>query len=689
MAPSAHLAPYLGPAHIWKVVNGYSFVGWNYDRWLVFCILCSCDFMENIPNWGIKRVHAAMTRTALPDELILRGPHPELHARPAVWSEMTSLFEYMKTVLSEACKTEAERVDRAHKVVYAYWAFRHHPVFKVTSVERDLTSPDLTVGVAEPLEPLPPGSDDGDWAKRVPGVKLHRSARVATEVARGELDAASLLPRQLARTCGASLADDDIGTTCSDADTPRVTAAATDSISATVPDLTLAEVETASHGELIAWLTSRAAIEPYSSDTIAKLRDYTRRLLSEPGGPPPEIKPEHPVLRRLLQANPHLKVLERDKRIYRGEGCFEKAVRLRSHPIGELTDEVKDRFLPFPSTRRRGRRLYEAGAHARKRGEEAWGYALADKVTVQLAQYAPPDEPSEDAYIFRMPVRASMRSKTHEAMVAVTNKRVLPWCSVCSCESGVPCSHQYCLLIVLHKMQSCSSYADFLNSVLKWDPSRAASGQVVWWPLKYNKGKTRPAHPVRMTFDEWDAAHCGPLNHHGSPEHRRIIQELLLWPAFRFGVLAVTARADWGELISPLDCGEMNVAFEEEEVAEALLDDANSTSSGDLSLPPIPTAQPAPAPAPAPAPSPAPAPAPAAARPPAPRPPASPARVNRPSPPKAPRSNVPSPRSRPLRESPYQSPACASGELVRPSPLAKRPARGRRPPRRLSDLYDS
>ena len=59
--------------------------------------------------------------------------------------------------------------------------------------------------------------------------------------------------------------------------------------------------------------------------------------------------------------------------------------------------------------------------------------------------------------MFRMAVHASMRQRDHVAMLAVTRTHILlAPNSICGCEVGIECSHLYCLMIVLCKLQQAS-----------------------------------------------------------------------------------------------------------------------------------------------------------------------------------------------------------------------------------------
>ena len=260
------------------MVNGFSFVGWTYDRFLMMVVLCDCDFLENIPGWQLKKLHAAMDGMTLPAALVLPAgaAHPPLESRPTVWRETSNLVLYIGKVLRNALKTDAEREVWAQRAVSAYWAFRHHPVFRLTSLEGVIDA-SMRVAVASPLEALPEGAADREWLRRVPGVVLHASDDVATQVARGALQADSLEPRDL----GAG------GDADSEASDGVAAAGAADGVAAAVPELTLATVETATSLQLLAWLEARASLEPYSADSLEKLRTYARTLLSLPGGPPP------------------------------------------------------------------------------------------------------------------------------------------------------------------------------------------------------------------------------------------------------------------------------------------------------------------------------------------------------------------------------------------------------------------
>jgi exonuclease-1 len=68
-----------------KVVGKRSFVGWNYDRFLVFTILSGNDYFKNLPGFALGKVWKAMDATPLPENLVSPARHPSLEERPAVW----------------------------------------------------------------------------------------------------------------------------------------------------------------------------------------------------------------------------------------------------------------------------------------------------------------------------------------------------------------------------------------------------------------------------------------------------------------------------------------------------------------------------------------------------------------------------------------------------------------------------
>ena len=81
------------------------------------------------------------------------------------------------------------------KLLVAYYAVRHHPVFRLTNTGLVLSRETMLTGIAVPLDPLPTGVE---WSDRVRGLKFHSSDAVALRVARGDVCADSLLPRDFA-----------------------------------------------------------------------------------------------------------------------------------------------------------------------------------------------------------------------------------------------------------------------------------------------------------------------------------------------------------------------------------------------------------------------------------------------------------------------------------------------------------
>jgi hypothetical protein len=89
-----------------KVVKGRSFVGWTYDRFLIFTILSGNDYFKNLPNHALTTVHKAMAKAALPTELLAPLPHPELHTRPAAWYTREALLLYAAPVIDAVAHKE-------------------------------------------------------------------------------------------------------------------------------------------------------------------------------------------------------------------------------------------------------------------------------------------------------------------------------------------------------------------------------------------------------------------------------------------------------------------------------------------------------------------------------------------------------------------------------------------------------
>ena len=88
------------------VGEGFDFVGWNYDRFLVFCIMCKCDFMDNIRGWALKKVQRAMATAKLSDSLLVSvgQPHPPVAGRPAAWGTPEAIQSYIQPVLDAVCR---------------------------------------------------------------------------------------------------------------------------------------------------------------------------------------------------------------------------------------------------------------------------------------------------------------------------------------------------------------------------------------------------------------------------------------------------------------------------------------------------------------------------------------------------------------------------------------------------------
>ena len=416
---------------------------------------------------------------------------------------------------------------------------RHHPVFRPVGLAASLVHSLLSVGVAEPLDSLPDGTQLAD---RVPGLLLHASAEAATLHARGLTRAADGLPRELQQ----DVSDNESGSD-DDSTTGAPARPASDAIAARAPDLTLDSVDSATAAQLTAWLVERAGLEPYAADSVEKLRAYARRLLTE--GVPPVLAPLHPLLGLTCRGDLYLRPL--GPQLFRGERCFEIVQQLFSQHSLTLTDTLLEAFLPFATTRLRGHRLYAAGCSTRGAGQGPWGYAHVDSLNVQHAVYEPPGGPPEPAFAFRMKVHASMRPKDHLAMVIITATRILTTpSSVCSCESGVMCSHQYCLLIVLQLAQRCKSFEEFQSRALTFDAARAPSGCVVWWPESY---PARWPLTLELTPDDEDMR-AGPRAFHGSPAHVAMLRRVCRHHPH--GMLAMHLRQEEGELAMPWPDGD-------------------------------------------------------------------------------------------------------------------------------------
>ena len=485
-----------------KVVGTRSFVGWTYDRFLIFTILSGDDYFKNLPDYRLSSVYTAMAAAVLPAELVAPSPHPPLDERPEIWFAQSSLITYAAPVVDAVALkkgwTSGQKQDAVLRLVAAYHAVRQHPVSKLRSLGPDALQHDhLEVGVMEPLSSreMPVGRT---LAQLIPGVEQEASDAVATAWARGRLRlvAGVLVERLLHMPRDPGAHDRSADEDWSDEDTPDGGGVALDGSSVTETTVTSCKAPV-----LRAFLIERG-LDFYSNTSLRVLRALAAQLL-QPGAPP-ALEPAHPVLHRHSRPNRHLTL--QSSEIVRGEALYKIVRELKG--AGLVFDEAtRNAFLPFENTRARGQRLYSSeGGFLKgkvKAGERS--HAHSHDVTMQRATYAPPGQPAAAAYIFRMAVHASMRQIDHVAMLAVTDTGILlAPNSCCSCEVGIECSHLFCLLIVLFVMQQSSSYADFRLRVLVYDKATAPSGLAVWWPevFVFGLGGAGGSADSKLPFDQ-------------------------------------------------------------------------------------------------------------------------------------------------------------------------------------------
>ena len=554
-----------------KVVGDRSFVGWTYDRFLIFTILSGNDYFKNLPDHALSRVYTAMAAAALPAHLIASDPHPPLDERPAAWFAHESLMAYAAPVVDavarKQCWTSGQRRDAVLCLIAAYHAVRQHPVAKLRSLGPDaLQHANLEVGVMEPLSQREmPAST---LASLIPGIEVEASADEATAWARGRLRlVGGVLQERLLcvpRDPGAhdASADEDF----SDEEARDTGGVALDGSSVTLDNVAMCTAPI-----LRAFLVERG-LDFYSNTSLRILRALAAQLL-QPGAPV-ALDPAHPALHRHSRPNRHLTLLSSN--ILRGADVYDLAQYLRQS--GLIFDEqTRDAWLPFENTRARGRRLYDSEGTFRSGHVRAGSRSHAHSTTIiaQPAIYAPPGKPAEEAYIFRMAVHASMRQIDHIAMLAVTKGGILlAPNSCCSCEVGIECSHLFCLLIVLHVMQQSSSYNDFRSRVLVYDKLRAPSGQAVWWPdvFVFGLGGGTATADSKLPFDQkvfnvgdFDvrtaASTSSPAgshqhnsadftDYHHSSRHVELLRRLC--QRFRTGQVAQLVGAEYGTAVAPL-----------------------------------------------------------------------------------------------------------------------------------------
>ena len=111
-----------------------NFNGWVYDRLLVLCLLSGHDYLPPIKGSGLKTVFKLMQRTALPPHLCLapNACHPPLPERPDAWQTEHAIRFFAIGFLA-AKLTPSEVEPHFQRLLMAYYAVRHHPVFRLTN----------------------------------------------------------------------------------------------------------------------------------------------------------------------------------------------------------------------------------------------------------------------------------------------------------------------------------------------------------------------------------------------------------------------------------------------------------------------------------------------------------------------------------------------------------------------------
>ena len=82
-------------------VGTRSFVGWTYDRFLMFALITGSDYFDprNLPNMGLATIFNLMAGAVLPPSLIAPADHPRMSERPAAWYSRAALKAYIEPVL--------------------------------------------------------------------------------------------------------------------------------------------------------------------------------------------------------------------------------------------------------------------------------------------------------------------------------------------------------------------------------------------------------------------------------------------------------------------------------------------------------------------------------------------------------------------------------------------------------------
>ncbi|EOD31031.1 hypothetical protein EMIHUDRAFT_203105 [Emiliania huxleyi CCMP1516] len=308
-----------------QVDSKFSFVGWNYDRFLALVIASGHDYFkhkkaEGKQGWGLVTVYNAMSAARLPPVYTPAVPHPPLHDRPAEWSTDAAVLGYVAPLLAKL--PQADRATVGDQIVAACRAVRLHPVYNLTSLGPErLSWPNLSVDVAQPfLQPglsMPPA--DASWAQQVPGIELDADAATATSDSETE-----------------------------DAD-PAVAMDAS--------GVKLSTIDTVSDAKVLAFL-GEYGVEVYANWSSETSRGVARRLLEQyPDGEVPMLKPKHPALHRHSRTRTNLKLVPGAPR-----GCsvvYDAVQDLKQS--GLLLDAAtRDKFLPFENTQARGYRLYDS-----------------------------------------------------------------------------------------------------------------------------------------------------------------------------------------------------------------------------------------------------------------------------------------------------------------------------------------
>ena len=130
-----------------------NFNGWVYDRLLVLYLLSGHDYLPPIKGSGLKTVFKHMQRTALPPHLCLapNACHPPLPERPDAWQTEHAIRFFAIGFLA-AKLTPSEVEPHFQRLLMAYYAVRHHPVFRLTNAGLGWSRSTMDTGVAVPVE---------------------------------------------------------------------------------------------------------------------------------------------------------------------------------------------------------------------------------------------------------------------------------------------------------------------------------------------------------------------------------------------------------------------------------------------------------------------------------------------------------------------------------------------------------